>query len=274
MSWAPVIAAGISAGSDILGGILGGSSAKKQAKKAAKFAKKQFEYMKYLNANRIRLTVDDAKAAGIHPLAALGASGAGGFAAPVPQYPESGGGFGWGDAVGSGLSALGDVFDAYSQMGESTKDPRSRGRAPGRPTPPPAPTLMERSALDLNKANIRMLDAQALEATTRTRLMEAKANAQGATTGRSLTLDSGGNVLTNSIFPDIAVIPGRASAQQVEDYAGDMPGWLYGGANLLEGILNGPGWTRARRGWNRLLDQPRRGAAPPVQNYRGRYYIP
>lgn len=39
------------------------------------FAREQFEYQKMLNENGIRMRVADAKAAGLHPLAAIGATG-------------------------------------------------------------------------------------------------------------------------------------------------------------------------------------------------------
>lgn len=63
---AAIAAGGISAGSDLLGGLMGSSASKKAAQFNADL-QKEFAW------NGIRWRVEDAKAAGIHPLYALGA---------------------------------------------------------------------------------------------------------------------------------------------------------------------------------------------------------
>lgn len=67
----------ITGGSSILGGMLGGGDTgpgKTAQLRSYKLAKDQFEYQKTLNKNQIQYKVADAKAAGLHPLYALGSS--------------------------------------------------------------------------------------------------------------------------------------------------------------------------------------------------------
>ena len=76
--WNPTTAgAAITAGGSILGGLLGGGDSgpgKTAQVRSYKLAKDQFEYQKTLNKNQIQYKVADAKAAGLHPLYALGSS--------------------------------------------------------------------------------------------------------------------------------------------------------------------------------------------------------
>lgn len=67
MGWPMIAAAGIAAGSGLLGGLVQGQQ-QKQA------AKREYEYQKEFAQHGIRWKVADAKAAGIHPLAALGSN--------------------------------------------------------------------------------------------------------------------------------------------------------------------------------------------------------
>jgi len=71
-----VTASLISTGGSLLGGMLSGESGpgKTERLRSYKLAKDQFEYQKSLNKNQIQYKVADAKAAGLHPLYALGSS--------------------------------------------------------------------------------------------------------------------------------------------------------------------------------------------------------
>lgn len=63
----------ISAGANIIGGLLGSSSTNKANKMTAQMAADNIENQRLFAKKGIRWRVEDAKAAGIHPLAALGA---------------------------------------------------------------------------------------------------------------------------------------------------------------------------------------------------------
>lgn len=119
----------IGAGSDLLGGIMGRNSAKAMA--GTYWAKeKRF----------IRRRARDARAAGIHPLAALGATASYG--------PAQGGDGGFGDSIGR---AGGAIADAYAAKEAYKRD---------------AP---------LRNKEMELLDAQILESRSRTMLNAANA---------------------------------------------------------------------------------------------------
>lgn len=73
-----IIGAGISAAGNLAGGILGMNATKKANSQSLALAQEQMAWQKKLANKGIRMRVDDAKAAGIHPLYALGAQ--------VPTY--------------------------------------------------------------------------------------------------------------------------------------------------------------------------------------------
>lgn len=62
----------ISAGSNLVGGLLGNSSASSINQSNQNFAREQFEYQKALHQNQLQWRVEDAKKAGLHPLAGIG----------------------------------------------------------------------------------------------------------------------------------------------------------------------------------------------------------
>jgi hypothetical protein len=82
---------------DVVGGLLGSSAQKRSDKANLAFANE-------LNRNKIRWTVDDAKAAGIHPLAALGSPVAGSWAQHTSS-PNT--------HVAEGISRAGRGYQAY-----------------------------------------------------------------------------------------------------------------------------------------------------------------
>jgi len=265
--WGPIIAAGINTAGSLLGGLLGGGgSAEGGGAKKAKHH--QLDY----DRRRIKAIVDGANDAGIHPLAALGAaSGGGGFAAPVNSGSS---GFGLGDAISGGMASLSDAFaNAY----ESDQDRMERDQE--------RKELQRERALDnlrskeitpeikLQRENMQLQNdlLRADIARSRTALANARSVSQGgAPVSGTYNLPFG-----MSVTP----VPGRASAQDIEDIYGDIGEEVYGGASLIEDIATGR-MTVGRSGnpltnlyhdmggskkpWFDLKDWYARGAPPPA----------
>ncbi len=111
MGWGAVASAGISALASIGGGLLQNSSNRESIEAASLANDKAYERQKEFAQNGIRWRVADAKAAGLHPLAALGAQGS--FYTPSGNLSFGGQDYGWlsdagqsiGRAVEAGLSA-------------------------------------------------------------------------------------------------------------------------------------------------------------------------
>lgn len=105
-----------------VGSLIGGNkTAESQAAANAwnqNFAKEQFEYQKELHKNQVQWRVEDAKKAGLHPLAALGVS-------PMSYSTVSG------NAVGTNYGYYGDaasqVGSTLSQMGQDIDRARMAG---------------------------------------------------------------------------------------------------------------------------------------------------
>ena len=83
----------------------GGSylSSRAAGRRASADMERYLSFQNALNRNRLQWTVQDAKAAGIHPLAALGNAGGSGFAAPVPSAYA-------GNPLGEALKVFGKSF--------------------------------------------------------------------------------------------------------------------------------------------------------------------
>lgn len=111
MGWGAVAGAAISALGSIGGGLLQNSSNRESIEAASLANDKAYERQKEFAQNGIRWRVADAKAAGLHPLAALGAQGS--FYTPSGNLSFGGQDYGWlsdagqsiGRAVEAGLSA-------------------------------------------------------------------------------------------------------------------------------------------------------------------------
>lgn len=95
----------------IASSILGGNSQKEANEQNLQLAREQIAYQKELAKNQIQWRVDDAKAAGLHPLAALGVS-------PMSYSPVSG------SAVGADYSGVGQ---SLQQMGQDIDRARMAG---------------------------------------------------------------------------------------------------------------------------------------------------
>ena len=90
----------------VAGGLLGGFMNNKAQEKTNRENQK---FAHYMDATKIRRVAHDAKKAGIHPLAALGAaSGGGGFGTAVAPT-------GMGDAVADGAAAIGSYISKSEQ---------------------------------------------------------------------------------------------------------------------------------------------------------------
>lgn len=96
---ASIIGSGIGAAGSLGGGMLAGSANKKEGKR-------QWRRTKVLNQNQIQWRVNDAKAAGIHPLAALGMS-------PIGNAANTTGSV-MGDALQNAASAVGQGVSNYA----------------------------------------------------------------------------------------------------------------------------------------------------------------
>lgn len=97
----------ISAAGTLLGGIMGNKAAEKQNMQQTRAIERANKQAMKREDTRIQRTVEDARAAGIHPLAALGSSVVGNMAVPQAAF---GGAPISGSAVGDAVSQLGAGF--------------------------------------------------------------------------------------------------------------------------------------------------------------------
>lgn len=235
----------------IAGGLLGGGK-NKVDKWSKNFAERQFDESKRQfnlsfawQRNRIRETVQDAERAGIHPLAALGASVPGGFAAGVGGSASAGGVSGWGDWAADALRNIGAGFESIYEHDldaqEREKDREvQRGiqddikfqqifdnqRAVGE----------EARAAERFKSEQRLIDAQIEEMQSRTLLNGARMLMQGGpatrgSAGTDVIIDAFGNR-----YPTGSETP----AQTIADQWGDIISEAYGVANWIKNTF-GPG---------------------------------
>lgn len=233
-----------------IGGLFGGDDA---AEDAMKFQKRQLRYIKALNQNRISWTVEDAKRAGIHPLAALGASSVGGFAQPSFGGASGGGGSSWGDAIADGFKGVADIFDGFDQVNE-----RNYERAQERMREGKAHRMNVRAANQANRELMqrdRQLDLEAqktaaeiqlLNAQSRSVLMDARSQAIGGAPQLSnVVVDPNAGEQFVTPFGSFEISP-TASAQQWEDRYSEPGGWLgalLNGAADLERNVKDWTWT-------------------------------
>lgn len=178
----------ISAGSSLLGGLFGASEASKNRKLQKKFAK-----------NSIQWRVEDAKKAGIHPLAALGAAGT--------SYTPVNSGFG--DAVAQAGANIGEEVRRSGSRSQKTAIDAINRR-------------MIESNIEVNQAQRDLYRAQALNVTA-----EARNKAVGAVGGKN----------TLPVF-DGTPTPYQAntsSADELENQHGEL-GDLLAGIATINGI--------------------------------------
>lgn len=170
-----MLSALIGAGSSLLGGLFGRSEAKAQAKQQKEFAQ-----------NSIQWRVADAKKAGIHPLAALGASSS--------AYTPVSSGFG----------------DSVSQAGNAIAQGVERRDAAKKSAPIDALNAqLIKSNIDTNQAQADLYRAQALSTAA-----QARNEAVGAVGGKTSAVQWGGM--------DVPYMPKTASANELEDKHGEL----------------------------------------------------
>lgn len=110
----------ITAGGSLLGGLFSDSS---DAANAQKINQQNLQASREFAQNRIQWTAEDAKKAGIHPLAALGAQT---FSPPTFQVP---GQSRTGDAIGKGAEALGEAFTKLQLEGLKASNEKTKAEA-------------------------------------------------------------------------------------------------------------------------------------------------
>lgn len=201
----------ISAGGSLLSGIFGDKAATKQNRAQMAAIKDQNAYIKRFNKqqmeredNRIQRLVVDARAAGIHPLAALGAGGggSGSFAMPEAVY---GGAPVTGSAVGDAIKAFGDTL----------------------------PMVNEQGALqtELLRAQIRNVDAST-----------ANLIAEARRTTMSSAVKAASN--TSFADVKLQEQPDTSTAQEVQDRYGDIIENIFGIAKLGRDVVASEFWDR------------------------------
>lgn len=193
------LAPALTAAGSVVSSLFGSSSAEKANKQQIRAQQQANKYQKQYNQNKIQWLVEDARKAGIHPLAALGSSVAGSFATPVAAYgsqPESG----VGDAVGAGMQALGQAMPM--------------------PQDPLAMQLQKAQIANVNASTVNML----AEARSRTQLASERNGA----------ISSGAHEL--GVFDFKAKKPG--AAQRAQDDFGDIWEQVFGTMNLGDISVN------------------------------------
>lgn len=202
-----LLPAAISAGASLLGGAIGN-----QQKREGQ--EREIELQREFAQNGVRWKVEDAQRAGIHPLAALGATGA--AYSPV--------GLGDNDTAAT-FSAAGQDF---SRAIDAT---RTQGERNGVLGVKMAELSLERASLENDLLRAQILDI------TRPRVPAFPSAAGGFNVPGQP--GSGIKVAGHTVKPD----PGWSDAQDVEDRYGDIIQMLYGA-----GVLGADAWHNAPKG--------------------------
>lgn len=198
----------ISAGGSLLGGLFGSRSDRKAQERA-------LAYQHYVNTHGIRMRVADAKAAGIHPLAALGAQL--NYATPSVVPGQSS----FGDAIGEGAQAIGQaVTEALSER------PRLENEE-------------IKSRIKANEAQAMLFAAQ-----SRTALMKAREQETTRAAPEVIVKDGSNRTVTMDV-PILGRLTTRGlPSQEVEDEHGDL-------ASILAGIRLLDEWFRQLNALNK-----------------------
>lgn len=183
----------------------------------------------HLNTHKIRMTVNDARKAGIHPLAALGSPVAGSWASPVANTAL-------GDAVGEGAARLGSAID--------------RGTV----------NELQRLQMDTERARIRNLDANTAatlaDAQSRTAIASARRSGQSLDTRDVATTTDPRSVM-------LGADPSWPDAQKYENRYGELSDFIFGPAIAWSDFKRGPmaeasgRFERRREKWHGVPYGPR-----------------
>jgi len=202
----------ISAGASLIGGLIGNQQ-KQQGQE------REIELQKEFAQNGLRWKVEDAQRAGIHPLAALGSSGA--------QYSPVG--LGDNDTAASFSSAGQDISRAI----DNTRTAPERLGAVG----------AKMQALSLDRASLEndLLRAQILDITRPRSPPFPMADG-----GYNMPGQPGSGIKVNN--ENVKFDPGWSNAQEAEDRYGDLIQMLYGAGVLGADIIhNSPKGTKGTR---------------------------
>lgn len=212
----------------MFGEILGAIGSFFNADRARKSANTARDEARIFNKTKIQTTVKDARAAGIHPLAALGSPVAGSWASPVAPYS--------GDAIGEGLSRIGGAID--KGMGSE----------------------LEKLQLEAERARIRNLDANTAatlaDATSRTTLANARRSGQSLDTADVATT-------TDRRSAMLGADPSWPDAQVYENRYGELSDFIFGPQIAWADFKRGPlaeasgRFERRREKWHGVPYGPR-----------------
>lgn len=229
----------VSAGTALAGAFGGGSGYSGKGDWPGR-SDKIFNFQRDSIKKAVRWRVEDARAAGIHPLAALGGSIGGGFASPVggfvPTHVPTG------SAIGDAVQGLGEaVSDIGARRDAARAEHEARAaarRAEGRADAVAAAQIDEaRSAAALNRARAADTVMQAGRA-ARTAMIAPTLNARPAA-------GHGVHDIVPEPSPALGIGFGKglgsatdiASAQEIEDRYGDIAQEVFGLYKLLNDVI-------------------------------------
>jgi len=216
----------ITAGGSILGGLLGGGN------KGPSFGD-QKSWLREQMMSKIKWTVDDAKRSGIHPLVALGSQASGGFGQPVSG--DGNAGFGWGDAIGRGLEAVGDL---YAQDQDRLEREEQRKYERGLDDDARFQRILDDQARAKSEDQaIKESNARIAEHMSNAALNAARMQSIGANPGITSMAPPG---QLRGPYLSINKAPGASPSSEWEDYAGEAGDLIGGGQNMLFSLLNTP----------------------------------
>ncbi|WNK12882.1 MAG: DNA pilot protein [Microvirus sp.] len=232
--WGAALDFGSSIGGPLIKGLFGNKGNKKQEK----FAERSWQWSQTMDVAKIRMLVNDAKKAGIHPLAALGVTGGGGFASPVAAESNSG----WSDAVGQGLNSLSNSYRDYQDRQDQAKSDQT-SRSDQAKQWLMENTARNQAAMENSRNSMiqeRLANAQIAELRSSAIYNLARAKMQGGTTGETYP-----NVTENqpikgpwSIFDSDTRHNRTSPYGVVAGQSGMTMGELYGLMGHLEGWFN------------------------------------
>lgn len=221
-----------------VGSIFGASKAAKAQKQANRITQKnneaQLAFAREQLKNSVRYRVNDAKAAGIHPLAALGAN----VGTVTPSLASPMAATAMGDGIAAGASQLGNAVDKYFAQD------------------------MQNLQTELLKAQIDQVKSVTSMNVARSRSIINSQRTQAINPGQPLLTktkpSSTGIVIDGQLMPNA----GNSDAEEVEAKYGDIIQNLYGtynlGADLWKGYKDGPGKRAAQQMRKDRKENPRK----------------